>query len=374
MLTIHMPTPAGLHDSSDNDNLLWQPVFYRLSNEADRRKFENLLEQNGAVRVSDHLIAQLAELIKLRNPGKNIAPDQLREQATEYLAGTDPRHYGVWVYYPWSRSLVHILDEEEFIEVRTNRNMLKITAAERSELRTKKIGIAGLSVGHSIALTLATERTCGELRLADFDELELSNLNRIRSGLGNLGLPKVVIAAREIAEIDPFIRVRIFPEGLQEENMEAFFGGEGRLDLFVEVCDSLDIKIRSRVAARELRIPVVMDTNDRGMLDIERFDLEPERSLFHGLIDAHTAPDGSVNLTPENRMQILMALVSFESLSERMKLSMSEIGKTISTWPQLASSVNLGGAITTDICRKILLEQHTGSGRYYVDLDEIFQG
>ena len=156
--------------------------------------------------------------------------------------------------------------------------------------------------------------------------------------------------------------------------MDAFFSEDGKLDLFVEVCDSLDIKIRSRVRARALEIPVVMDTNDRGMLDIERFDLDPGRSLFHGLLDAHTNPEGSVDLTPENRMAILMALVSFEALSERMKLSMSEIGKTISTWPQLASSVMLGGAITTDVCRKILLDQHRGSGRFYVDLDEIFQG
>ena len=28
-----------------------------------------------------------------------------------------------------------------------------------------------------------------------------------------------------------------------------------------------------------------MDTSDRGMLDIERFDLEPERSIFHGLVE-----------------------------------------------------------------------------------------
>jgi ribosomal protein S18 acetylase RimI-like enzyme len=27
-----------------------------------------------------------------------------------------------------------------------------------------------------------------------------------------------------------------------------------------------------------------MDTSDRGLLDIERFDLEPERPIFHGLI------------------------------------------------------------------------------------------
>jgi len=51
-----------------------------------------------------------------------------------------------------------------------------------------------------------------ELRLADFDTAELSNLNRIRTGSHNLGLNKTVIAAREIVEIDPFIKVKIFIE------------------------------------------------------------------------------------------------------------------------------------------------------------------
>src|SRR5690606_25672346 len=120
------------------------------------------------------------------------------------LAGADPYEYGVWVYYPWSHRLVHLLDEKEFVEVRTNRNQYKITPEEQALLATKKIGVIGLSVGQSIALSLAMERLFGELRLADFDVLELSNMNRIRAGAQDLGLSKVVVAAREIAEIDPY--------------------------------------------------------------------------------------------------------------------------------------------------------------------------
>jgi molybdopterin/thiamine biosynthesis adenylyltransferase len=267
---------------------------------------------------------------------------------------------------------VHLLDEEEFIELRTNRNRNKITKEEQQILRTKKIGVVGLSVGQSIALTMVMERICGEIRLADFDVAELSNLNRIRTGLYNIGLHKTIIAAREILEIDPFIKVKIFSEGLHRQNMDGFFTDDGKLDLFIEVCDGIDIKLESRFKARELKIPVVMDTNDRGMLDVERFDIEPERSVLHGLVDSFTE-NGAISVTDENRMQIVMAILSFDSLSERMKLSMAEINKTISTWPQLASSVVLGGAITTDLARRILLGEHTQSGRFYVDLDYIFK-
>jgi hypothetical protein len=226
-------------------------------------------------------------------------------------------------------------------------------------------------VGQSIAATLATERTCGEIRLADFDTVELSNLNRIRTGVQNLESNKAVIAAREIMEIDPFIKVKIFTDGLTQGNMAAFLQEDGCLDLLVEVCDGLETKLKSRFEARRLKIPVVMDTNDRGMLDVERFDLEPYRSILHGKLDAFTDND-SITITDQNRRQILMSILSFDSLSNRMKLSMTEIGKSINAWPQLASSVVLGGAITTEIARRILLNQHHHSGRYYVDLEEIF--
>jgi tRNA threonylcarbamoyladenosine dehydratase len=358
--------------STDRLKFVHQPLLMRLNNAADKQTFEELVSCEEVSFASDLIYSQLKELIKSRNPTISIKPEEYDFLINTHLAGENIHDYGVWVYYPWSRSLVHLLDEEEFVELRTSRNQHKITRAESDILSKKKIGIVGLSVGHSIALTLATERGCGELRLADFDQLELSNLNRIRSGVQNLGVPKVIIAAREISEIDPFLKVIVFTEGLHKDNMDEFFCGKGNLDLFVEVCDGLDIKIQSRYKAKALNIPVVMDTNDRGMLDVERFDIEPDRSIFHGKIDAYL-PDFTSNPKDETlRMQILMALVSFDTLSERMKYSMKQIGKTITTWPQLASSVVLGGAITTDISRRILLNEHTVSGRYYVDLDEIF--
>ncbi len=367
-----MKITEKLLEDTQQMSQVYDPLILRLDTNVDKDIFEKLFTDGKVSFVHDNIVGQLKELIKCSNPSIKIEEHEYQTFIEEKLGGTNMHHYGVWVYYPWSQRLVHLLDKEEFIEVRTNRNRNKITKEEQRLLQSKKIGIVGLSVGQSIALTLAMERTCGEIRLVDFDDAELSNLNRIRTGLFNLGLNKTIIAAREIMEIDPFIKIRIYSEGLNKQNMDSFFNEGGMLDLFVEVCDGLDIKLASRFKAKELKIPVVMDTNDRGMLDIERFDLEPDRSIFHGQLDAFIQND-SITVTPENRTQVLMSILSYESLSERMRKSMEQINKTINTWPQLASSVVLGGAITTDICRKILLGQHSLSGRFYVDLDEIFE-
>ncbi|MCC8426836.1 Rv1355c family protein [Mucilaginibacter sp. UR6-11] len=346
------------------------PQLMRLNNAADKQVFDTLLAAGKVTFVIDEMFTQLQELIKGRNPSIKISLEEYPQRINDFLNGTNIDEYGVWAYYPWSQRLVHILDEDEFVEVRTNRNQYKITRAERDILGTKRIGIIGLSVGQSIALTLAMERGFGELRLADFDELELSNLNRIRAGVHSLGLPKVVVTAREIAEIDPYLKITCFFEGLTEENMDDFFLKNGKLDILVDECDGLDIKINSRVKARALMIPVVMDTSDRGMLDVERFDLEPDRPILHGAVegvDTSTIKE----LTNEEKIPIILQMLGIENVSLRIKASMIEVEQTINTWPQLASSVVLGGAIGADVCRRILLDQFHDSGRYYIDLDEI---
>lgn len=331
--------------------------------------FNNLIQERKP-QIIDTYTLQLKDWIRIRNPDKRFTPSELDTKALE-LAGPEPEKEGNWIYYPWNNQLVHLLDEAAFIEVRTNRNKLKITQAEQTLLHHKTIGIIGLSVGQSVALTMATERICGRIKIADFDTLDLSNLNRIRSGVQHIGEKKTLLAAREIAEMDPYLEVECFDEGITPHNIDSFLGGEHPVDLLIEVCDGLDIKILSRIKAREKRIPVIMDTNDRGMLDIERFDLEPQRPLFHGLVDESLLQPG-VEIPADKRLGVLMQLASFDKTSERLKLSMQEIGKTITTWPQLASSVVMGGGITCDVARKLLLGKALKSGRYYIDLDEYF--
>jgi nitroreductase len=54
-----------------------------------------------------------------------------------------------------------------------------------------------------------------------------------------------------------------------------------------------------------------------------------------------------------------------------MRSSILEIAQSITTWPQLASAVTYGGGMTADICRRILLDQYRGSGRYIVDIADL---
>ena len=354
---------------NEGDN--YTPEFFRLSDSSSKLPLEKLLSGNPHLMITDNIEGQVRELIKSRNP-KGLKKEELKELTDAQFGNQPTDMYGVWVFYPWLNKLVHILDESEFIELRTNRNQNKITTEEQEILSQKIVGIIGLSVGQSIALTLTMERGCGELRLADFDKLELSNLNRIRTPLYNLDVYKVVATAREISEIDPFLKVKVFTEGVTLENISDFMLGSGKLDLLVDECDGLDMKIQAREFAKKHKIPVIMDTSDRGMLDVERFDLNPDRPIFHGRvegIDSNSLGD----LSDAEKIPMVLQILGFEELSDRAKSSLTEVKKSISTWPQLATSVILGGAIGADTARRIFLQQFNESGRYYVDLEGIIK-
>ena len=353
-------------------NNCYKPEFFRINVQSDKTAFEKLIQSEG-ISVYDEMYDQLKELIKSRNPKVKLTDTDYKQKISEHLAGGDIQEYGVWVYYPWSGRVVHILDEQEFIELRTSANKNKITIAERDRLAMKKVGVIGLSVGQSVSLTLALERSCGELRLADFDTLELNNLNRIRTGVHNLGLLKAYATAREIAEIDPYFKVVCYTEGVTADNILDFYTSGGKLDLVIDECDGVNVKILCRIKAKELQIPVLMEASDRGTLDVERFDLEPGRPIIHGWLEHLTIDFDVLNKlkTAEEKLPYMLPISGLETLSPRMKASMVEIEQTITTWPQLATAVTLGGALTADTCRRIFLDQFTNSGRYFIDLERL---
>ncbi|OBF50988.1 hypothetical protein A5787_07615 [Mycobacterium sp. 852002-50816_SCH5313054-b] len=306
------------------------------------------LRADATVESIDHRDTQLANLRNLRPP-----PD------AELLAERVR-----WAYYPWRRAVVAVLGPRGYRSVRLDRNRNNITPPEQEQLGRLRIGVAGLSVGHVIAHTLAAQGLCGGLRLADFDHLELSNLNRVPASVFDIGVNKACVAARRIAELDPYLPVEVVDAGLTFDTVDAFVDG---LDIVIEECDSLDMKAVLREGARARRIPVLMATSDRGLVDVERFDQEPQRPILHGLLG-----DLDIGLLPgmssREKVPHILRHLEAERLSPRAAASLVEIDRTVSTWPQLASDVVLGASALAEGVRRIGLGEQLRSGRTRIDI------
>jgi molybdopterin/thiamine biosynthesis adenylyltransferase len=358
---------ASLLASRLGDAATYAPRQFSLTSSSEAEALGAMLERSGVTAIHDTILQQLAGLLETRSPAETYSASDLQRRVAEHLGEVPPWQYGTWVWYPWSCRLVHVLPPAEFAELRTSRNRNKITDEEQATLRRLTVAIAGLSVGQATAITLALEEVGGAFRLADFDHLELSNMNRLRAGVHELGLNKAVLTAREIYEINPYADVTVFTEGVAPENVDAFLDGA---DILFEECDDLFAKIVLREHARSLRIPVLMETSDRGMIDVERFDLEPDRPIMHGLVGDVVADDVR-NLSTNEKVPIVLRILGANSISRRMAASLVDIETSLKTWPQLASAVALGGGLNTDVARRVALGGFAASGRYYVDLEEV---
>src|SRR6266516_5407300 len=109
------------------------------------------------------------------------------------------------------------------------------------------------------------------------------------------------------------------------------------------------------------------------MLDVERFDAEPGRPVLHGLVGELRSGDLE-RLAPEQQVGAMLPMVGSNGLSCRLAASMIERGESVSTWPQLASDVTLGGATVATAVRQIGLGRPLSSGRVYVDCESLLLG
>ena len=355
---------------------VWQPKVFRLDTSSDRKELELLHKAGRIHEVIEALTESIIDLYRIDFP--YIAPGSpefkqgLEEYKIRYAAGKPFEQVGTWVYFPWKYILVHLPNAEDYFKLRTARNKFLITEDEQHAFYHSHIGIAGMSVGSSVLNSIVLSGGGEHLRIADHDVLAITNLNRLPASVCDLERSKCVIAARKVFEMSPYQIVEPFLDGYTEQNSDAFFGnGEQKLDLYIEEMDNIMQKISSRFKARDLGIPVIMatDNGDNAFIDVERFDLEPNRPLFHGSIPEDTLRSIPETLSMSARIRMAGTIVGF-NITPRTQNSLMMVGTKLPSWPQLGNAATLSGAATSYVARRILTKQPMPSGRYHISFDE----
>lgn len=139
-----------------------------------------------------------------------------------------------------------------------SRNIGWVTEAEQQTLRNARVAIAGMGgVGGIHLLTLA-RLGVGKFNIADFDTFDLVNFNRqAGASMRTLGQQKVSVMAGQAQDINPELDIRVFPQGVNEGNLDDFLDG---VDLYVDGLDYFVFGAREAMyqACERLRIPAVI--------------------------------------------------------------------------------------------------------------------
>ncbi|MGN0353196.1 MAG: thiamine biosynthesis protein ThiF [Roseburia sp.] len=113
------------------------------------------------------------------------------------------------------------------------------TKEVQDQLLKGKVAIAGLGgLGSNIAVSLA-RAGLGRLHLIDFDEVEISNLNRQQYRIRDIGKKKTEALAEMIREINPFVELRVDTIKLDAENTKEIFRED---DIVCEAFDKAEEK------------------------------------------------------------------------------------------------------------------------------------
>lgn len=361
----------GIRHAMTKSSISYKPLFL---NDTRARELE---ERHPWIVVVDAFANQVKELFLIDNPqyASEYRDTVYTSDAFKRYAAKKANAY-TNVYYPWNCHLVRTVRAKDYFKLRTNRNRDLITAAEQKKLASFRVAVFGMSVGSNIALVFTQAGISREAVLADFDTLDTTNLNRIFGSAHQIGVNKSILAARRIYEHDPFAKIKILPEGVNEKDLASLLSRKA-IDCIIDEIDSLPLKISIRQQAMEYGIPVLMvtDNGDGIVLHIERYDLGYKR-VFHQDLPYWHAKLQELATEEGRRNEIAGAIIMDDIVGgahlvdPRMLVSVGKVSdRKLVSWSQLGSAAMLGGVYVTYALKQIILgKDNRKEVRAHIDL------
>jgi hypothetical protein len=151
-----------------------KPLFYKQASQLPK-----------GIKIVNAFDSQLRELFFVRHPKYKHDHPNAEKKFKTFLKEQTIKP--VFVFFPWKKLAVKNAPENIYFELRTNRNKNVITKTEQAKFRDLKVGVAGLSVGSAVLSALNLSGGPKFLKIADFDVLETTNLNRLHASLPDSG-------------------------------------------------------------------------------------------------------------------------------------------------------------------------------------------
>lgn len=362
-----------------SQSLIYKPILVSMEDANAASKLKKLVLNNLIVEIIDVYDEQFAELFisdnaQLYKANLTVKRNSIQEVLLNKYQEKQPWELGVWVYYPWNGKLVHVLEEELLWKLKTIRNSHLIDDKEQERYRNFTVGCAGLSVGSNGAAAISITGGSQKIKLADGAVFSGSNLNRVRTGIDKIGINKALVIGRELVEANPFQEVTVMTKGLTDQNIGTFFDKPWPIDLVVDEIDDLRMKVILRMEARKRGIPVIMVTEpgDSLILDIERYDNNPNLQLFHGLVPGIEDLLHQKEINQRQKIKFMMKIIGVNNLPLRDQQAMLKVGSELPSPPQIGSTAMAAGGIIGFTVRQIATGMPIKSGRHIFSMHDFF--
>lgn len=148
-----------------------------------------------------------------------------------------------------------MLNDDELLRYSRQIMLPSFDVAAQEKLKAARVLVVGLGgIGSPVALYLAAAGV-GELLLADFDTVDISNLQRqILHGSADVGRPKTESAKARLKSLNPLVRVNTVSTPLGEDSLPALLNG---VSLVVDGCDNFATRDAVNAACVAARVPLV---------------------------------------------------------------------------------------------------------------------
>lgn len=339
-----------------------EPTHFDLSSWADQQELARRFEDGRIEKTIDRVDIITDDLFEMRHP--NLKTDDSARQEFVGDIVSQGVGYGNWIAFEWNKSLVRYPEKQDHQDLRTFRNKNLITADEQAALLNATVAVFGLSVGSSVVEQLTLSGIGGRLALGDFDRLEPSNLNRIKSSMGQVGMRKLDVVACKTSETDPYIEQVHYHTGANQESLAQL--AELRPAIIFDEIDDLVTKALLRQFAAQQRVPLIMatDVGDTSIIDVERYDLGTGVPFGGRLKEREISQLLAGDLPSTQRQKMMTKIVGLRHASPRLLDSVMETNKTLGGLPQLGATASMGGSLSAVAAREILIGRKLNSGRY----------
>tara|TARA_E500000331_G_scaffold157518_1_gene152781 strand:- start:11556 stop:12311 length:756 start_codon:yes stop_codon:yes gene_type:complete len=217
------------------------------------------------------------------------------------------------------------MSDSELLRYNRHIMMPELDIVGQQKLRGAHILMMGLGgLGSPVALYLAAAGV-GQLTLVDFDEVDLSNLQRqIAHGTNDVGTLKVTSAARSITEINPHCRTVEISEQLSDASLTGLLT---EVDLVVDGTDNFKTRLMVNDACVRTQTALVSGAAIRLEGQIMAYDPTLSTGPCYRCLYGD-ASDGAVNCAENGVLATVVGVVGTIMATEAIKM-IADLGQNL---------------------------------------------